>query len=74
MAWLQLQGALVPYTWLALLMSWAWCRVAGIDVDVQEVQIVKQQHKQPEYLKTNPLGKIPALKASGARCRSPTVS
>ena len=42
--------------------------MAGIDVDVQEVQIAKQQNKQPEYLTINPLGKIPALKASGAGC------
>ncbi|GAB4818635.1 hypothetical protein N2152v2_005681 [Parachlorella kessleri] len=51
-----------------------FCRVAGIDVDVREVQIAKQQHKQPEYLKINPLGKIPALKDGDLTlCQSPSI-
>ena len=35
---------------------------AGIEYDLVEIDIIKQQHRSPEYLAINPAGYVPALR------------
>jgi len=35
---------------------------AGIDYELVEIDIIKQQHRSPEYLAINPAGYVPALR------------
>ncbi|WP_395373894.1 glutathione S-transferase family protein [Marinicella sp. W31] len=37
----------------------------GLDYDVEVLQVSKNEHKSPEYLKINPRGTIPALEYQG---------
>jgi glutathione S-transferase len=38
-----------------------FCELNGIAYEYEEVNILKGEHKTPEYLAKNPLGQIPAI-------------
>eukprot|EP00879_Flechtneria_rotunda_P017721 GHRR01018577.1.p1 GENE.GHRR01018577.1~~GHRR01018577.1.p1 ORF type:complete len:194 (+),score=29.95 GHRR01018577.1:422-1003(+) len=40
---------------------WILCKVHNLPVDIKFVRLDKGEHRQPEYLKLNPLGKVPVL-------------
>lgn len=42
-----------------------FCLVNGIDVDVQLVNLVKGEHKTPEFMAINPMGLVPAIEDDG---------
>lgn len=40
---------------------WALCLIAKIPHEIKEVKIAKLEMKSEEYLKINPMGKVPAI-------------
>eukprot|EP01062_Namystynia_karyoxenos_P054728 TRINITY_DN45206_c0_g1_i1.p2 TRINITY_DN45206_c0_g1~~TRINITY_DN45206_c0_g1_i1.p2 ORF type:complete len:221 (+),score=96.24 TRINITY_DN45206_c0_g1_i1:79-741(+) len=41
---------------------WAFCLANKLDVEVKEMDLMKGEHKQPEYLAINKSGNVPGLK------------
>ena len=37
----------------------------GLDVEYHNLDLTKGEHKSPEYLEVNPLGKVPAIDDDG---------
>ena len=46
----------------------------GIDVDLEEINILERQQKTPEFLTKNPLGSIPVLELDDGTCISESIA
>lgn len=46
----------------------------GVDYDLIQVDMMKGEHKSPEFLSKNPSGKVPVLELDDGRCLSESIA